>query len=107
MLGTPASNFCGNWAQVASVIVTESIIDPPKRNGDISFNNSSRPQSTPTPVGPNILWPEKAMKSTSNSFTSTLKCGTDWHASSTRIAPTALAATVICFKGVILPKTFD
>ena len=29
----------------------------------MASSSSSRPQSTPMPVGPHILWPEKARKS--------------------------------------------
>ena len=65
------------------------------------------PQRTPTPVGPKVLWPEKARKSTSSFFTSIAKCGADWQASSTTKAPTACAAFVISESGTIVPKTFD
>ena len=53
MFGTPASNFRGAGAQVADVIVTVSIMEPPKRNGGRSF--SSELHKTPTPVGPTAL----------------------------------------------------
>ena len=43
------------------------------------------------PLGPSILCPEKAAKSTSRAWKSTGWCGTDWQASSTVSAPTALA----------------
>ena len=46
-------------------MVTVSIIDPPVRNGGIAASRSRRPYSTPMPVGPSILWPENAAKSTS------------------------------------------
>ena len=41
-------------------MVTVSIIEPPVRNGGIASSSSARPHSTPMPVGPSILWPEKA-----------------------------------------------
>ena len=71
MLGTPASNFFGAGAQVAPVIVTVSIIDPPVKKGGNSASKSLFPQKTPTPVGPTALWPENARKSMSSTFTST------------------------------------
>ena len=77
IFGTPASNFCGTGAQVAVVIVTFSIIDPPVRKGGSSSRSSALPHRTPTPVGPTALCPEKAKKSTSSSATFTLICGTD------------------------------
>ena len=43
------------------------------------------------PLGPSILWPENAAKSTSRAWKSTGWCGTDWQASSTVSAPTACA----------------
>ena len=49
------------------------------------------PRARPIPVGPSILWPEKATKSTSTARTENGMCGTDWQASSTTSAPTALA----------------
>ncbi len=72
-------------------MVTVSIIDPPVRNGGIAASRSRRPYSTPIPVGPSILWPENAAKSTPRAWKSTGWCGTDWHASRTVSAPTACA----------------
>ena len=46
-------------------MVTVSIIEPPVRNGGIAESSSRRPYSTPIPLGPNILCPENAAKSTS------------------------------------------
>ena len=37
--------------------VTISIIEPPVRKTGIASSSSGRPQSTPTPSGPSILWP--------------------------------------------------
>ena len=59
----PASNLCGGGANVEWSIQTLSIISPPPRNGGISSSSSRRPQSTPMPVGPHILWPVKPRKS--------------------------------------------
>ena len=65
-------------------MVTVSIIEPPVMNGGIAFSSSRRPYSTPMPLGPSILWPENAAKSTPSAWKSTGWCGTDWQASSTR-----------------------
>ena len=73
-------------------IVTVSIIEPPVMNGGIAFSSSRRPYSTPMPLGPSILWPENAAKSTPSAWKSTGWCGTDWQASSSVSAPTALRA---------------
>ncbi len=72
-------------------MVTVSIIEPPVRNTGISSRISGRPQSTPTPSGPSILWPLQAIRSTPRSATSTGRCGTDWQASSTASAPTTVS----------------
>ena len=107
MLGTPGSNFLGAGAQVAPVMVTFSIIDPPVRKGGSSASNSLRPQKIPIPVGPTVLWPENARKSISRAFTSTGICGTDWQASKTTTAPTSCARFTISCNGIIVPRTFD
>src|ERR1700730_2253304 len=86
-------------------MVTVSIIDPPVRNGGAADNSSPRPYSTPTPLGPNILCPENAAKSTSSAWKSTDRCGTDWHASSTVSAPTALARLTSSPTGACAPVT--
>src|ERR1700739_4765063 len=88
-------------------MVTVSIIDPPVRNGGISDNSSRRPYSTPIPLGPSILWPENAAKSTSRAWKSTGWCGTDWQASSTVNAPTALALATSSGTGPTAPVTLE
>ena len=49
--GGAASKRAGGSAQVVLSFVTLRIIEPPPRNGGISRSRSSRPQSTPMPVG--------------------------------------------------------
>ena len=107
MLGTPASKRRGDGAQVASSIETFSIIEPPKRNGGRSSSNSLLPQSTPMPVGPSALCPEKVRKSTPSFSTSIALCGADWQASRTTTAPTSCARATICSSGLIVPSTLD
>ncbi len=67
----PASNRCGGGAKVVASIVTVSIIEPPVRNGGMASSSARLPYSTPIPVGPSILCPEKAAKSTSSPCRST------------------------------------
>ena len=43
----------------------------------MASSSSARPHSTPMPVGPIILWAEKARKSTPSAATSTGACGTE------------------------------
>lgn len=88
-------------------MATFSIIEPPVRNGGIADNNSPRPYSTPIPLGPSILWPEKAAKSTSSAWKSTGRCGTDWQESSTVSAPTALARETSSPTGASAPVTLE
>ena len=68
---------------------------------------SSRPQSTPTPVGPHILWPQKAMRSAPSSATSVGRWGTYWQASTHTMAPAACAASAMRRTGLIVPSTLD
>ena len=86
---------------------TTPIMDPPEMNGGMASSSSRRPQSTPIPLGPSILCPEKARKSTSRSATSTGMCGTDWQASSTTRAPTSRARATMGATGLTVPSTFD
>mmetsp|Transcript_8157 Transcript_8157/g.25181 ORF Transcript_8157/g.25181 Transcript_8157/m.25181 type:complete len:236 (+) Transcript_8157:557-1264(+) len=109
MGGVPASNFPGAVARkVVPSSVTWSIISPPPRKGGSASRRSCLPQRKPTPVGPSILWPEAAMKSTPRDRTSTRECGTDWHASS-RTAQSAFcfASSTANATGVWHPKTFE
>ena len=59
------------------------------------------------PLGPSILWPENAAKSTPSAWKSTGWCGTDWQASSTVSAPTALARATSSATGATAPVTFE
>jgi hypothetical protein len=59
------------------------------------------------PIGPSILCPEKAAKSTPRAWTSTPMCGTDWQASRTVSAPTSLARLTSWSTGLIVPSTLD
>ena len=88
-------------------MATFSIIEPPVRNGGIADNSSRRPYSTPIPLGPSILCPENAAKSTSSAWKSTGWCGTDWQASSTVSAPTALARATSSATGATAPVTLE
>ena len=57
----------------------------------------------PMPVGPHILCPLAARKSTSSACTSTGICGTDCAASTSTIAPAACARGTIVSSGAIVP----
>src|SRR3990170_3649793 len=85
--GVPASNLYGRSFQLVSSTVTFRIISPPKLKGDILSSSSARPQSTPTPVGPQTLCEEKARKSQPSAWTSIRRCGAACAASTTMIAP--------------------
>src|SRR5674476_1597332 len=103
--GVPASNRYGGGANVDPVMRTTSIISPPPRNGGRLSSSSYRPQSTPIPVGPQILWPVKARRSQPRSATDVGSCGTPWEASTTITAPTACAMAATCATGLIVPST--
>ena len=66
MGGVPASKRAGGAAYVVtpSSRNTSPIISPPPCHGRISSNRFERPHKTPMPVGPHILWPLNATKST-------------------------------------------
>ena len=72
--GVPASKRAGGGAGRNESSFTSKIMPPPPRNGAISSNSEARPHRTPMPVGPIILWPENAMKSTPSSSTVTGAC---------------------------------
>ena len=72
---------------------TSAIMLPPPRNGGIASSSSSRPHSTPMPVGPHILWLLKATKSAPHACTSVTLWGTYWQPSTIAIAPAAWAAS--------------
>ena len=59
------------------------------------------------PVGPSILCPENAAKSTPSDGRSTGWCGTDWQASRTVNAPTSLARRTSSATGAPVPVTFE
>ena len=73
----------------------------------MSSRTSRRPHSTPTPVGPHILWPEKARKSAPISWTSQAAWGTYWQASTHTSAPAAWAASARWRTGVRVPVTLE
>lgn len=59
------------------------------------------------PLGPSILCPEKAAKSTPSAWRSTGWWGTDWQASRTVSAPTAPARATSSATGATAPVTFE
>ena len=73
----------------------------------MASSRSARPQSTPIPVGPMVLCPEKAMKSAPSSFTSTGAWGTSCAPSATTTAPAAWAASATTRTGLMVPSTLD
>ena len=75
--GVPASNFQGSSAQLNPSRRTSLIISPPPRNGGMASSSSRRAHRTPMPVGPSILWPEKATKSAPRAPTSIVRWGAD------------------------------
>ena len=58
--GVPGSNRQGRSFQVAWSTQTSLIISLPPRAGSSASSRARRPYSTPSPVGPSILWAEKA-----------------------------------------------
>ena len=87
--------------------VTVSIISPPLKNGGRDSNILSDPQSTPMPVGPNILCPEKVIKSQPRFCTSTGMCDTLCAASTMNMASIFLVISDILSIGLIEPSTLD
>ena len=65
-----------------------------RRSGARRSSAARRPTIAPVPIGPYILWPEKAMKSQASTDRSGTAWATTWAASSTVSAP-ASAASVI------------
>ena len=59
------------------------------------------------PVGPSILWPVKASRSTPRADTSVGSCGTPWEPSATMTAPTAWACSAIRAIGLTVPSTLE
>ncbi len=59
----------GDVVELGPAKLTSRIMSPPARNGGIASSSSRRPHSTPEPVGPIILCPEK--KSAPSAWTST------------------------------------
>ena len=80
---------------------------PPVRNGSIFRSSSPRPQSAPIPLGPHILCPEIARKSTPSAWTSSGTCGADCAASQTKIAPCSCAHATSFSTGLIVPSEFE
>src|SRR5487761_2592394 len=100
----PASNRYGGGAKGDPVIRTPSIISPPPRNGGRLSRSSYEPQSTPIPVGPQILWPVKASMSHPSAATDVGSCGTPWDPSTTITAPTACAIAETSATGLTVPS---
>ena len=73
----------------------------------MASRSASRPQSTPMPIGPSILWPVKATKSASMAWTSVARWGTYWLASTSTSAPAACAASASWRTGLMVPSTLD
>src|SRR5450830_794554 len=71
------------------------------------FQHFTLTQTTPMPVGPNTLWPEKTKKSASRSCTSTRMCETDCAPSTKALAPTRCASSTISLIGVTVPSAFE
>ena len=70
-------------------------------------STSRRPHSAPIPVGPHILCPVNASRSTPSAVTSVGRCGTDCDASSSTSAPTSRARATIRSVGLIVPRMLD
>mmetsp|Transcript_18153 Transcript_18153/g.51202 ORF Transcript_18153/g.51202 Transcript_18153/m.51202 type:complete len:238 (+) Transcript_18153:542-1255(+) len=104
MAGVPASNRMGGWLKVLWSRKTSWIISPPPIHGGMLSSTSMSPQRNPMPVGPHILWLDAAIQSAPSAWTSTGMCGTDWHASSSTLAPTALARHTIVSTSFTHPK---
>ena len=98
----------GGGAHVLRSRVTVSIMSPPPCHGGIASSSAARPYSTPTPVGPNTLWPEKAKKSQSSACTSTGRCGARLGPVHQRRRPRARApAATIQRTGLIVPRALE
>ena len=59
------------------------------------------------PLGPHILWPENAKKSTPSACTSTFLCGTACAPSQTMIAPSSCARAASFSTPVTVPSEFE
>ncbi len=66
---------------------TRSTMPPPTSRGSISCSRSGRPNRAPMPVGPYILWAEKARNRSPARPTSTGMVPTDWAASTSTGMP--------------------
>mmetsp|Transcript_44379 Transcript_44379/g.106626 ORF Transcript_44379/g.106626 Transcript_44379/m.106626 type:complete len:201 (+) Transcript_44379:548-1150(+) len=73
----------------------------------MASRSASLPHRKPMPVGPHILCPDAATKSTPSSCTSTGMCGRLWQASSSTSASTACAAATISRTGATQPSVFE
>ena len=108
ILGVPASKRLGKTSQEERSRLTEEIMLPPKRKAGMRSKSSLLPHKTPIPVGLNILWPEKAKKSTPKRWTSVFKWGTPWAPSKMMVmGPWARAKRTISSTGLIVPKTLE
>ena len=73
----------------------------------MAFSRSSRPNRTPIPVGPAILWPEKAMKSHPMAWTSSGMCPADWAASIDGDGPTFRARAQSSATGFMVASVLE
>mmetsp|Transcript_36924 Transcript_36924/g.91224 ORF Transcript_36924/g.91224 Transcript_36924/m.91224 type:complete len:236 (-) Transcript_36924:550-1257(-) len=105
MAGVPASNRAGGSAYVLWSMKTSWIISPPPIHGGMVSSTSMRPHRNPMPVGPHILCPLATIQSTPSVCTSTAMCGTDWHESSSTLAPCLRASSTISATGASHPST--
>ncbi len=82
-------------------------MSPPPRKGSIASSSSSRPHSTPMPVGPSILWAEKETKSAPQALRSIGRCGAHWQASTDTTAPALLPRRMSSATGLTVPIAFE
>src|SRR5690606_11740134 len=75
--------------------------------GGILLSSSSFPYRTPTPVGPYILCPENAKKSTSSACTSTATCCTACAPSTSTGTSWLCAISIISFTGLTVPSALE
>ncbi len=87
----PASNRRGGGRKTVSVKVTSPIICPPVMKGGMAASNTRRPHSTPMPVGPKVLCPEKGIEIDAKRLYVERPCGARWAPSSMTFAPSERA----------------
>src|SRR3989442_6189220 len=72
--GVPAPYLSAACSYCADSTSTSCAMLDPSWYGGIASSSSRRAHSTPTPIGPSILWLENARKSQSSARTSTRTC---------------------------------